>query len=190
MIDLTPTLDLLVPALERMSVKYALMGGLVVRAYAIPRVTEDIDLTLALDRERLPELYDLLEEQNYAVPEPYRSGWIDQVKNLSLVKLKRYVGGHSIDVDLFLAESTYQEEILNRRRIADVEGRQLWIASPEDLVLLKLISGRQRDLIDVADVFFTQSPLDVEYMRHWAHELGIEQQLERALANQLEENNS
>jgi Nucleotidyl transferase AbiEii toxin, Type IV TA system len=184
MTDLTGTLDLLVALLERMSVKYALMGGLVVRAYSIPRATEDIDLTLAMGRDRLPELYDALEELDYAVPEPYKSGWVDQVKRMHLVKLKRYVGGHGIDVDLFLAESPYQEEILQRRRLADVEGRQLWIASPEDLVLLKLISGRPRDLIDVADVFFTQGQMDVQYMRRWAAELDIERQLERALAEQ------
>lgn len=136
MIDLTSTLDMLVALLERMSVKYVLMGGLAVRAYAIPRVTADIDLTVTLAREQLPKLYDALEEQGYAVPDPYRSGWVDQVSGLYLVKLKRYVGDHSIDVDIFLAESEFQDEILRRRRIADVEGRQLWIASAEDLVRL------------------------------------------------------
>lgn len=178
--DLTCTIDLLVAVLERMSVEYVVMGGLAVRAYAIPRATEDIDFTLAIDRKRLPELYDALEEQNYSVPEPYRSGWVDQVKRMGLIKLKRYVGDHSIDVDLFLAESAYQHEVLARRRIADVEGRRLWIASPEDLVLLKLVSGRPRDWIEVADVFFTQGELDVQYMRHWAAELGIVSELERA----------
>ena len=187
MTDLTPTLGLLAALLEHMSVKYVLMGGLVVRAYAIPRVTEDIDLTLALERERLPELYDALDNHGYAVPEPYRSGWVDQVKGLNLVKLKRYVGDHSIDVDLFLAESPYQEEILRRGRIADVEGRQFWIASPEDLVLLKLVSGRPRDWIDVADVLFTQGQLDEQYMRRWAAELAIEKELERALAERIDD---
>lgn len=187
MSDLVKTLDLLVALLKRLSVDYVLMGGLVVRAYAIPRATEDIDLTLALDRERLPELYDALEEQNYAVPEPYRSGWVDELKGMHLVKLKRYVGDRGVDVDLFLSESPYQEEIMRRRRVADVEGRQLWIASPEDLVLLKLVSGRPRDLIDVGDVFFTQGQLDVQYMGRWAKELEVEKELERALAEQSDD---
>jgi hypothetical protein len=184
MSDLTSTLDLLVAILDRMSVKYALMGGLAVRAYSIPRATLDIDVTLSLDRDRLPELYDALEQQDYAVPEPYRSGWVDEVKGMHLVKLKRYVGGRGIDADLFLAESSYQHELLRRRRLADVEARQLWIAAPEDLVLLKLVSGRPRDLIDVGDVLFTQGQLDVPYMRRWAGKLGIQDDLERALAEQ------
>jgi hypothetical protein len=187
MSDLTSTLDLLIALMERMSVTYALMGGLAVRAYSIPRATLDIDVTLSLDRERLSELYSALEQQEYAVPEPYTSGWVDEVKGMHLVKLRRYIGGHSIDVDLFLAESPYQHELLRRRRLADVEARQLWIAAPEDLVLLKLVSGRPRDLIDVGDVLFTQGQLDVPYMRRWARELGIEQELERALAGQTDD---
>jgi hypothetical protein len=185
--DLTSTLDVLVALLDRMAVKYALMGGLAVRAYAIPRATADIDFTLALSRGRLPSLYNALEEQNYSVPEPYKSGWVDQVKRMHLVKLKRYVGGRGIDVDLFLAESPFQIEVLERRRLADVEGRQLWIASPEDLVLLKLVSGRLRDWLDVGDVFFTQADLDVEYMRRWAVELDIEKELEKAWNERLDE---
>ena len=101
MSDLVKTLDLLVAVLERMSVPYVVMGDLAVRAYSIPRATEDIDFTIALHRDRLRALYDALEKQGYAIPEPYRSGWVDTVKRMELVKLKRYLGGESIDVDLF-----------------------------------------------------------------------------------------
>ncbi len=188
--DLTPTLFSLAELLERMSVKYAVMGGLAVRAYAIPRATEDIDFTMAIGRERLPELFGALEAQDYAIPEPYQTGWVDTLNDATqfrLVKLKRYLANHSIDVDLFLAESPFQEEVLRRRQLADVEGRRLWLASAEDLVLLKLAAGRPRDWIDVADVFFTQGPLDETYMRRWAVALGIEAKLERALAEQHDE---
>jgi hypothetical protein len=185
--DLAQTLDALVSLLNRMKVDYVLMGGLVVRAYSIPRSTEDVDVTLALEHDRLPELYDALEEQDYVVPEPYKTGWLDELKGMHLVKLRRYVGGHGIDVDVFLVESRFQEEIMRRRQMAEVEGRQLWIASPEDLVLLKLVSGRPRDWIDVADVFFTQGDLDVQYMRRWAVELEIEKELERALSERTNE---
>jgi hypothetical protein len=179
--DLTATLDLLVARLERMSIEYVIMGGLAVRAYSIPRATEDIDFTLALDRDRLPELFDALESDGFAIPESYRTGWIDDVKGLKLVKLKRYVVGRGIDVDLFLSESPYQEEVLRRKCLADVEGRRFWIASAEDLVLLKLVAGRPRDLIDVADMLFTQSQLDLEYMERWAGELNVKEDLHRAL---------
>ena len=185
--DIASTLDLLVAQLERMPVEYVIMGGLAVRAYSIPRATEDIDFTLALDRSRLPEFFEVLESDDFAIPEAYKKGWVDEVKGLKLVKLKRYVLGHSIDVDLFLAESPYQDEVLRRKCLAEVEDRRYWIASAEDLVLLKLVAGRPRDLIDVADVFFTQGQLDEKYMRHWAEKLGVEQELTRALSTKLDD---
>ncbi|MEX2316662.1 MAG: nucleotidyltransferase [Pirellulales bacterium] len=183
MTDIPETLDLLVALLERMSLEYVVMAGLAVRSYSIPRATYDIDFTIALDHKRLPELFDALEEQEYVVPEPYRTGWVDTVKGLEVVKLKRYIGDQSLDVDLFLSSSEFQQEVLKRKRLVEVEGRKLWLVSPEDLILLKLLADRPRDLVDVADVLFMQGQLDVQYMRHWAAELGIAQELEQALAD-------
>ena len=185
--DLISTLDALIAQLERMGIEYVIMGGLAVRAYAIPRATEDIDFTLAMDCEGLPELFRTLESDQYTVPEAYKTGWVDEVKGLKLVKIKRYVVGRSIDIDLFLAESAYQDEVLRRKCLADVEARRYWIASAEDLVLLKLVAGRPRDWIDVADVLFTQGRLDEQYMRRWAVELGVEDELTRALSQQIDD---
>ena len=121
------------------------------------------------------------------MPEAHKTGWVDDVKGLKLVKIKRYVVGRSIDVDLFLAEAPYQEEVLRRKCLADVEGRRYWIASAEDLVLLKLVAGRPRDWIDVADVLFTQGRLNEDYMYRWAVELGVENELTRALSQQIDD---
>ena len=52
----------LVPLFERMGIRYAVMGGIAVRAYGIPRATYDLDFTLSIARERLPELYRAVEQ--------------------------------------------------------------------------------------------------------------------------------
>jgi hypothetical protein len=185
--DVISTLELIVAHLERMAIEYVIMGGLAVRAYAIPRATEDVDFTLALGGEQLVEFLHSLDSEDFDVPEPYQKGWVDEVNGLKLVKIKRYVIGRTIDVDLFLADSDYQDEVLRRKCLADVEGRRYWIASADDLVLPKFVAGRPRDLIDVADVLFTQGELDVQYMQYWAKQLRVEQQLANALANKPDE---
>jgi hypothetical protein len=63
----------------------------------------------------------------------------------------------------------------------------MWVVSPEDLILLKLLAGRPRDLGDVADVLFMQCKLDETYMRRWARELSIGAQLEKALSEQIDD---
>jgi len=179
--SVTDTLHAMVELLDQLSIQYAVMGGFAVRAHGVPRPTYDIDVAIVLERTRLPELFDRLREHDFVVPDVYESGWVDQVKGMPLLKLRRYIRDESLDVDLFLAESKFLSEVMRRRFPADAEGRILWVVSPEDLVLLKLLAGRPRDLGDVADVFFMQGDLDEVYLRNWASALGISEHLQKAL---------
>ena len=181
MTDLTKALEDLVQIFERLGTPYVLMGGFAVRIYGIPRPTHDIDFTIAIDRGRLPELYQAATELGYTVPEAYTKGWVDQVAGLPLVKIRLYLEGKGIDIDIFLAESRFQEQLLSRRRQERLDGLSVFFVSPEDLILLKLLASRPRDFADIGDVFFTQGSLDVPYMRRWASELGVLQKLEQVL---------
>jgi hypothetical protein len=166
--------------LERLNLTYAVIGGIAVRAYGIPRPTFDIDFTLAIPRERLPEFFNSVEEHGYTVPDSYRSGWVDLVADMPLVKVRCYIQGQGVDVDVFLAENDYQREILARRSLVETPDGDVWLASPEDIVLLKLLASRGRDLSDVNDILFTQGTLDDEYLRRWARWLDISGRLEEA----------
>lgn len=167
---------------ERLGTQYAVMGGLAVRVYGIPRPTYDVDFTVAIARDHLPALYQELRTLGFTIPEQYDTGWVDCVAGMSVVKIRRYLKGLGVDVDVFLAESEFQNELLGRRRCEQIDDMEIWFVSPEDLVLLKLISHRPRDMSDIADVLFTQGQLDEAYLRHWAGELGVVDELERVLA--------
>jgi hypothetical protein len=180
--DLTKALGDVASLFERMEICYATMGGIAVRVYGIPRATYDIDFTLALGRQRLPELYGGLAELGYSVPPSYDSGWVDTVAGMPLVKARIYLEGRGIDIDLFLAESPFQEELLARRRQERLDELAIWFVSPEDLILLKLLSFRPRDVADIGDILFTQGQLDDEHMRQWARRLGVAERLEQVLA--------
>jgi hypothetical protein len=179
--ELAETVREVAELFERLAIPYVVMGGLAVRVYGIPRATYDIDFTAAVPRDRLPDLYAAVTGLGYTVPEPYTAGWVDEVGGMPLVKFRLYLGTGGIDVDVFLAESPFQTNLLERRRRADVDGFTVWLVSPEDLILLKLIAGRPRDLADVGDVVFIQGRLDESYLRHWAASLGVLDALERVL---------
>jgi predicted nucleotidyltransferase len=185
--NVTETLHLMVKLLDGLSIDYAVMGDFAVRAHGVPRPTYDIDLTIVLQRDQAPELFSSLRDHGFVIPEAYETGWIDQIKELPLLKLRRYIRDESLDVDLFLVESEFLAEVMKRRSRQDAEGQLLWVVRPEDLVLFKLLAGRPRDLGDVSDILFIQGPLDEAYVRRWAPELGIGQSLERALAEQIDD---
>jgi hypothetical protein len=101
---------------------------------------------------------------------------------MPLVKFKLYIGGRGIDVDIFLAETRFQREMMRRRRKDVLWGIPVELVTSEDLVLLKLLANRPRDLGDIEDLRMVQGDLDEAYMRRWAAELGITDRLERALS--------
>lgn len=158
---------------EKCRIPYVLMGGLAVSAHGIPRPTHDLDFTILLDRNRLPELFHAAESLGYSVSDEYKRGWVDEVAGMPLVRVRQWVEGKAIDVDIFLTESKFQRSVIDRRIRLEVDGFPTSIVTPEDLILLKLIAGRPRDIGDIHDVFLAQGQLDEAYMRHWAAELGV-----------------
>ncbi|XZE20380.1 DUF6036 family nucleotidyltransferase [Pirellulaceae bacterium SH449] len=167
---------------ERFSFDYAIMGGIAVRVHGIPRPTYDVDFEVAMTDAQLEVFLDNAETLGYEVPAIYRTGWRDEIGSMPLVKLKTYLAaGKSVDVDIFLEETEFQRSIMSRRQLVEFEGRNLWFVTPEDLVLLKLIAFRPRDLGDISDIIFVQGELDEKYMRHWASKLGIEERLTSTL---------
>jgi hypothetical protein len=168
---------------DQLKIPYVVMGELAVRVHGIPRPTHDLDFTIAFPRERLPELFQAVEDLGYSVPEVHQAGWVDQVAGMSLIRFRLYFAGFGIDVDVFLAESAFQQELLARRQLCILDDTTVWLVTPEDLVLLKLLASRPRDLADIGDILFTQGTLDASYMRQWALRLGIAAQLESVLAH-------
>ena len=166
---------------ERLGLAYAVIGGIAIRTYGIPRPTYDVDFTLSVARERLPEVFAAAEREEFSVPEVYRSGWVDTVAHMPLVKLRFSLRDRGVDADIFLAETPFQQQVIQRRRLVETLDGTIWLASPEDVVLLKLLANRPRDVSDVLDVLFAQGQLDEEYLRHWAAELGILSLVERIL---------
>ena len=188
MTDLYDALRQIVQLLDELQIPYVVMGGIAARVLGIPRPTHDVDFTLAIERSALLQLFDGLERIGFTIAESYRSGWVDRVAEMPLVKARFYLAGRGVDVDMFLCESTFQESLMSRRQRQIVEEIDLWMVTPEDLILLKLLAGRPRDWADIGDVLFMQGQLDETYMRHWAKELGVEAQLEKALADARDSN--
>jgi hypothetical protein len=181
--DVYDTLLDFVDVLNKLGLRYAVMGGLAVGAFSIPRPTWDVDLTIGIDRDDLSRFFEAVEARSYSVPEAYTRGWLDQLAGMPLVKFKTYCASGTVDIDVFIAENDFQKSLLARSTTMPTEVGPVSIVTAEDLRLLKLIANRPLDLIDVADLLFIQGPLDETYLRQWGRRLGVLPTLEEKLAN-------
>jgi len=62
-----------------------------------------------------------------------------------------------------LADIGFYENAIKRRIIIDFEGVKLPVVSREDLILIKLLSGREIDMFDVGNILTDGNTLDKKH---------------------------
>lgn len=147
--------------LDRSGIRYMVIGGQAVLVFGEPRLTRDIDITLDADIDRLPEVVAAVE----------RLGLRPLVSPAEFVAETMVLpcedGASGVRVDLVFSNTPFEREAMGRTRSMPIEGVQVRFASPEDLVILKVIAGRPRDLEDVKSVLVKQPELDRSLVRRW-----------------------
>ena len=154
-----------IAALEALDVRYAIVGGLAVSVWAMPRATRDVDLYADLDHAQRPQVQKELEAHGFEVP-----AMTEELEQFGVFRSRSRNDG--IFLDIFSAVGPLGQAILDRRRRITLEGRDVWLISPEDLILLKAFSERERDFEDLITLYrHSGSKLDTAYIQKWAKSL-------------------
>ncbi len=186
MIDLARILRTVVTALEDADVDYVVVGSTAAAAWGVARATRDVDLVVVLDTDQLDTLLTALHQADLYVP-------VDRAREAAQAGgtfnvLDPDTGGK---VDLFVAahDDAFTASRLARRIRTEVFDVPCWVASAEDVVLAKLrwrLESRSevqwRDCVEIA----ATTDLDVTYLRSWARELGVSEDLDELLAPGLD----
>jgi len=156
---------------RRVGLRHALIGGHGVNTWIMPRQTDDYDFVVAPDRagiERLEAELIALGLQHVRREDGGGSSGPDfiQLKNAA----------QDLAVDFQVAKTDYQMLILDRALHTESSGFD--VATPEDLIVLKLLAMRSQDQRDIAllvDVLGDR--LDWPYIERWAQEWDVTRNL-------------
>ena len=166
-------LELLARTFDRAALPYMIIGGQAVLVYGEPRLTRDVDVTLGVDVDRLEDVLGCVRTMGLRpLVDPERF-----TRETMVLPCEDPTTG--IRVDLVFSFSPYEQVALSRVRAVRVGDTDVKFASPEDLVVHKLVAGRPRDLEDVAGVLGKMPDLDLTYVRDWLGQ--FEAMLERPL---------
>jgi hypothetical protein len=70
-----------------------------------------------------------------------------------------------VRIDLIFGLLRFEEEAVRRAASVEIAGRAVRVCTPEDLILMKIISERGRDLDDARNIVRRRLPtLDLEYL--------------------------
>jgi len=131
-------------ALERARIRYALVGGLAVSIYTVPRATEDIDLLLApADLGRAVEALGPLGFR------PAGPGMRVAAGRLAIQRLIKIEGRDLVPLDLLVPADETLAGLADDRAQLAWEGRQMWIIGVEGLRTLKRLRGSAQDRADL-----------------------------------------
>ncbi len=150
--------------LDRLGLRWAVIGGLALAVRAEPRQTRDIDIAIAAedDREAEAAVRHLTGRGFLFVDE----GVFEQttIHRLATVRLHESVAGDApVPVDLFFASSGVEAELVAAaERLEVLPGLSLPVATTGFLIALKVLAGRLQDLADVESLLRSASPGDVD----------------------------
>lgn len=165
--DFRALLARLTEALDASGIGFMVIGGQAVLVHGEPRLTQDIDVTLAAGPDRLPEVVAVCEAVGL---EPLPEDVPVFVQRTFVLPAADTETG--IRVDLIFSTTPYEAEAIDRAERVDVGDAMVPFATAEDLILHKLFAARPRDLEDARGVVRRRgSDLDWDYLEHGAAQL-------------------
>jgi hypothetical protein len=153
----------LADAFDAADLPYMVIGGQAVLLYGEPRLTQDIDVTVGVSPDRLPEVLAALTE--VGIRPLVDASFVEETLVLPCEDLES-----RIRVDVVFSFSGYEQEALQRAKRVDVAGTEVKFASREDLLIHKIVAGRPRDIEDVRGVLLKADEMDVIHVRRWLGE--------------------
>lgn len=130
-------------ALDRHGRPAMIIGGVAVIAHGVPRLTVDIDATVAAAGTDVDELINALTGDGIQAR-------IENAREFA-ERNQIFLAVHDLSgtsIDLSLAWLPFEEAALRASQPCDYAGVRIRIPRPEDLVVYKLVACRPRDLDD------------------------------------------
>lgn len=162
--DLAELLGTLARAFAEAGVRWYVFGAQAVVAYGVPRLTADVDVTVEYSVERVDELTSLLG----------RHGLVPRVEDVPAFAARTRVvpmehPATGFPVDVVIAGPGLEEVFLARSRTLELGDLRLPFISPEDLLVSKVLAGRDKDREDVRGILRSGESLDLSVVRETLH---------------------
>ena len=158
--------------INKLGISYIISGSMSANYYTIPRMTRDIDIVIKLKIEDVDSFVREFEDSYYIDEEMVKKAVSEQrmfniIHNLYVVK-----------VDFIPGKNTeFQNAMFLRRKKVKIKEFLIWIISPEDLILMKMVwakeSNSEMQLSDVRNILDTVDDLDIKYVEDWTCKLSI-----------------
>jgi len=151
--------------IEQFDNRGMIIGGVAASLLGQPRLTADADALLLLSIEEVPLLIELAQREGL---QPRLPDVVDFARRSRVVLLRHEQSG--IDVDISLGLLPFEVEAVERSQEHQAGSLRLRLPTPEDLIILKAVAHRPKDLQDIEAVIAAQPQLDAKRIAFWVQQ--------------------
>lgn len=161
--------------LERLGIRYMLVGSMASIVYGESRYTHDIDIVVDLDDRTVELLCDSFPDSEFYVS---REAAREAVRRRRQFNVIHPASGHKIDFMIARSDEWGQRQLDRRQRVLIFPELSGYTAAPEDVILGKLLyyqEGRsEKHLRDIAAMLQTSGDkIDRDDISTWASKLNV-----------------
>lgn len=169
--QLEPLLDALEAVqnlLSRSGNRGVVIGGAAVSILGRARFTEDVDAMFLLSVKDLSRFLEMAKEEGI---KPRIENAVEFARKNRILLLTHTLTDTSIDISL--GAMPFEEEMVERSTLHQVDqSLQIRLPTPEDLIIMKAIAHRPKDLEDIRTIADKYPNLDVKRIENWVKAFG------------------
>ena len=158
-----------IEAIQRLLAKFddrgVIIGGIAVGFLGRPRLTEDVDAMFLLSTNDIPQFLEAAKIENIQPRIPNAEEFAKKSRVLLLQ--------HSpteINIDISLGILPFEKETVERGIVQSTSTLSIRLPTPEDLIIMKAIAHRPKDLEDIRTIVDKNPKLDVARIKRWVKE--------------------
>ena len=156
------TIEALNRLLQKFDQRGVIIGGVAVGFLGKPRYTADVDAVFLLSTKDVPRFLELARAENI-IP---RIENADDFARKSRVLLLKHAPTET-EVDISLGIMPFEEEMVERGVVKSFANISASFPTPEDLIIMKAIAHRPKDLEDIRTIVDKYPDLDQDRIEHW-----------------------
>ena len=139
------------------------IGGIAFAVLGRARFTEDLDAMFLLSTQDIPHFLDEAKKEGI---EPRVENAVEFAKKRRVLLLRHAITDTNIDISMGIMP--FEEEIVERSSVQEFdETLQVRLPTPEDLIIMKAIAHRPKDMEDIRVLAAKYPNLDMARIERW-----------------------
>ena len=140
-----------------------IIGGVAVSLLGQARFTEDLDAMILLSVDEIPHFLTIAKKEGI---EPRISQAADFARQNRVLLLRHTSSQTNIDISLGILP--FEQEMVERSSVYKIdETLKIHLPTPEDLIIMKAIAHRPKDLLDIQGLIQRHPKLDRDRIQDW-----------------------